>query len=222
MNKNGIIYVVLILVFLVIMHFGKAFLLSRYTVKLMNSISKDDQSFFKLVDSFGCKMLFEPFNRDFMKLNYYILHDDEKNVQEQYHKLESHKLSKDQTLAIYEKIFKYYITKNNRQQAIEIYDKVKKYLKEKELDNHILLNYEKDIKVYLDKDMDAIKLLDDMIQKSNQQYQSMYYIEKAYVLKHNNYLDQAKECIKNVIELSEDEQEKQVMKDLLDSNLQAL
>ena len=217
-KESGIIIAVIALS----IYFGRNLMINKLTKKLMNVIGQNDSEFTKLINSFVVKMSFQPFNRDYMTLNHYIMLDDSKKVEDQFNYLDAHKLNKNQTLNVYQKVFMYYLKKNNSIKAKDVYKRLCDYVDEKKLDSKIKEGYEKDIKVYLEKDIKVLTTLDEMLENANDDAKSLLYLEKAYVLKYNKRLDEAKECVQKVIEYTNNPSQKQVMQDLLNNNLKAL
>ncbi len=217
-KESGIIIAVVALA----LYFGRNILNNKLSRDLMNVVGQDDAKFMKLINSFAVKMSFQPFNRDYMTLNHYIMMDNEAKVEEQFNYLDAHKLNKNQTLTIYQKTFMYYLKKNNSIKAKDVYNRVCSYVDEKKLDESIKSSYEKDILVYLDKNPKVLKVLDEMIKEGNDDAKALLYLEKTYVLKYNNRMEEALKCMKKVIEYTKNPSQKKVMQDLLDTNLKAL
>ena len=218
MDNPGIIIAVVALG----LYFGRNILNNKLTKDLMSLIGQNDELFMKKINSFAVKMSFQPFNRDYMVLNHYIMMDNEEKVDDQFNYLDAHKLNKNQTLTIYQKAFMYYLKKNNSVKAKDVYKRLCTYVDEKGLDSKIKDNYEKDILVYLDKNMKVLKTLDKMIEEGNDDAKALLYLEKTYVLKYNNRMEEALKCMKKVIEYTKNPSQKKVMQDLLDNNLEAL
>ena len=217
-KQSGIIIAIIALG----LYFARNILNNKLSKDLMSLIGQNDAQFMKKINSFAVKMSFQPFNRDYMVLNHVIMMDDEKRVDEQFAYLDAHKLNKNQTLAIYQKTFMYYLKKGNSAKAKDIFKRVCSYVDEKKLNDKIKAAYEKDIMVYLDKDIKVLKVLDQLIEEGNDDAKALLYLEKTYVLKYNRRMDEALKCMKKVIEYTKNPSQKQVMQDLMDSNLEAL
>lgn len=221
MTKYIIIAVVLIGTFLVHQVLTKV-LVKKYTYSLMQSISDDEESFSKKLDSLMVRYLIPLFNREFFRLNYYIVHTNDKKVKEQLSMMEDLKMTKAQNLSLYQTIFKYFITVNKKTDARNISRKINAFVDENNLDKDIKTQYEMEIKIYLDKDINAIPYIDSMIENSTDQEKAVRYLEKTYIYKENKQLEAAKESMNKVIEYTSDEKQKQIFKDLLANNLKDL
>ena len=221
MNKYILIAVVLIGTFL-IHHFLTKFLVKKYTYKLMSSITKDEESFVKELDSFMVKYLFPVYNREFFRLNYYIINIQHAKVKEQFAKLEQIKMTNNQRLALYQTIFKYFVSVNKKTDAKNLLRKLNAFVDENNLDSEIKKQYEMEYKIYLEKDIKAISYIDSLLENCEDVEKAVHYLEKTYIYKENNQLDLAKECMKQVISYTPDEKQKQAFQELLDNNLKDL
>ena len=219
----GKIYILITVVFIVfLVYCFRNFFMNKISSDLMNVIGKDEEKFLKLIDSTPAKILIEPYNRDYMKLNHYIITKNNKKIDEQFNHIDAHKLNKDQTLVLYRNVFKYYISIGNREKSMDIYNRLCSYSDENNLDPKIKIDFEKDIKVYLDKDIQILNLLDERLSSCKDEEKALLYLEKTYVLKYNNKLDEALECMENVIKYTVNPSQKKIMQDIYDSKLEVL
>ena len=221
MNKYIIIAVVLLGTFLLHQIITKA-LEKKYTYSLMKSITDDEQTFTNKLDSLIVKYLIPIYNREFFRLNYYIVHSNAQKIKEQLASMEDLKMSKTQQLTLYQTVFKYYITTNKKTEARNISRKINAFVDENNLDKDIKTQHEMEIRIYLDKDIKAIPYIDSILEDCTDQEKAIRYLEKTYIYKANNQLDKAKECMNKVIEYTNDEKQKQIFKELLADNLENL
>lgn len=221
MNKYIIIAVVLISTFLLHQIITKA-LEKKYTYSLMKSITDDEETFSNKLDSLIVKYLIPIYNREFFRLNYYIVHSNTQKVKDQLASMEGLKMTKSQQLSLYQTVFKYYITINKKTEARNISRKINIFVDENNLDKDIKKQYEMEIKIYLDKDIKAIPYIDSILEDCDDAEKAIRYLEKTYIYKENNQLDKAKECMNKVIEYTPDEAQKKTFKDLLENNLEGL
>lgn len=221
MNKYFIITVVLIGSFLIHQIITKI-LEKKYTRSLMKSIAEDEETFSKNLDSLVVKYIIPIYNREFLRLNYYIIHSNDKKVKEQLSFMEGLKMNNAQHLSLYQTAFKYFITINKKTDARNISRKINAFVDEHNLDKDIKTQYEMEIKIYLDKDLNAIPYIDSILKDCTDQEKAIRYLEKTFIYKENNQLENAKECMQKVIEYTTDETQKQVFIDLLANNLKEL
>ncbi len=94
-----------------------------------------------LLDSILCKLLFRPFNREFLRLNGYLINDDSKHIDQQFHLLINEmQLNQKQSLSVLNKAFNYYLSKKDRKHTREVLDELKKnQISKNELKNKEML-----------------------------------------------------------------------------------
>lgn len=221
MNKYIIIAIVLVTTFVLHQILTKI-LIKKYTYKLMQSISKDEQTFEKELNSFMVKYLIPIYNREFFRLNYYIVHTKDKRIKEQLSLMEDLKMSINQHLSLYDAVFNYFITVNKKTDARNMSRKINVFVDENNLDSEIKTQYEMKIKIYIDKDINAIPYIDSMLENADDKEKAVRFLEKTYIYKENNKLDDAMECMRKVIEYTPDEKQKQIFQNLLNNKLKGL
>lgn len=217
-KETGIIVAVVALS----LYFGRNVLNNKLYKDLMSVIGQDEEKFLKLINSLIVKLSFQPFNRDYMTLNHYIMMENDEMVEKQFQDLDAHKLNQKQTLNVYQKVFMYYVKKNNAAKAKDVYERICRYVDEKGLPETIKTSCEKDLLVYIDKNPKVLKTLDQMLENANNDAKALLYLEKTYVLKYNRRMDEAMKTMEKVIEYTANENQKKVMQDLLDTKLEAL
>lgn len=221
MKKYIIIGVVLVVTFLAHQFLTK-FLIKKYTYKLMSLITKDETTFFNQLDSLIVKYLFPVYNREFFRLNYFIVNIQHNKIKEQFATMETLKMSNNQRLALYQTVFKYFISVNKKTETKNLLRKINAFIDENNLDKEIKKQYEMEYRIYLEKDIKAIPYIDSILQNCEDSEKAVRYLEKTYIYKENNKLDLAKECMKKVIEYTPDTTQKQIFTDLLKDNLKDL
>ena len=221
MNKYIIIAIVLVTTFVLHQILTKI-LIKKYTYKLMQSISKDEQTFEKELNSFMVKYLIPIYNREFFRLNYYIVHTKDKRIKEQLSLMEDLKMSINQHLSLYDAVFNYFITVNKKTDARNMSRKINVFVDENNLDSEIKTQYEMKIKIYIDKDINAIPYIDSMLENADDKEKAVRFLEKTYIYKENNKLDDAMECMRKVIEYTPDDKQKQIFQNLLNNKLKGL
>lgn len=94
-----------------------------------------------LLDSKLCKLLFRPFNREFFRLNGYLVKDDSKLIDKQFDFLiNKMQLDKTQSTSVLNKAFNYYLSKKDRKHTRKILDEMKKnQFSESEINNNEML-----------------------------------------------------------------------------------
>ncbi len=217
------IIVGIVLVAAILLHFIITKVLTKkYTYKLMKLITQDEQTFLNELDSLVVKYLFPVFNREFFRLNYYIINTNDNKVKEQLSLMENINMNHKQKLSLYQTVFKYFVSINKKSDARNILRKISAFVDENNLDKDIKTAYEMEIKIYLDKDIKAIPYIDAQLEDCTDQEKAVKYLEKAYIYKANNQMTNAIDCMNKVIEFTEDPRQKETFKQLIDNNLEDL
>ena len=221
MNKYIIIAIVLLATFLLHQIITKI-LEKKYTYKLMQSITLDEQTFSNELDKLIVKYLIPIYNREFFRLNYYIVHTNDKKIKEQLAIMEDLKMTNNQQLSLYQTVLKYFISVNKKTDARNMLRKINAFVDENNLDKEIKKQYEMEVKIYLDKDINTISYIDSIIEDAEDNEKAIRYLEKCYIYKANNQLDKAIESMNKVIEFTADSKQKEEFKKLIDNNLKDL
>ena len=211
MDNRILIAIIVGVVLAIIINIIRKYLEKRYTIKLMKAMMADEDDFLKLLDSFVVKYLFAPYNREFMRLNNYIARGADKKVKEQISLMEKMRMNRKQRFAVYQTAFQYFITV-----------KMNIFIDENNLDPQMKKSIEMDMKMYFDKDISTIPYIDEKIEDSDDAEKAVWNLKKAYVLKANKKLEEAKECIRLVIQYTNDPTQKKIMQELLDNDLKDL
>lgn len=222
MDKNTIIAVVVAVVIAAALFIAKRVLVKKYTMKLMGAIITDEQEFLNLVDSFMVKMLFQPFNREYMRLNCYIANGADKKVKEQISLMDQMRVASNQRFAVYQTALQYFISTNDKSNAKNMQRKMNAFIDENNMDASLKEDINMDIKMYFDKDLSTISYIDEKLQDCSDAQKAVWNLKKAYVLKANDKLDEAVECMKIVVEYTTDPTQKQIMQELVDNRLKDL
>ena len=89
---------------------------------LLNAKKYDE--FDKLVESKLVKVVFDPFNIDYIKLNSYMLRNDESLIDKGFKRFDEVRLNKRQKDDVEMKAFSYYLSKGNNLKATEYYNRI--------------------------------------------------------------------------------------------------
>ncbi len=73
--------------------------------------------YFKLLDSFGCKYFYPAFNREYMRLNGYMMKADVKKIEECFDLILHMRMNKKQELDVVIKAFYYYLDEENKKKC---------------------------------------------------------------------------------------------------------
>lgn len=89
---------------------------------LLNAKKYDE--FDKLVENKLVKVVFDPFNIDYIKLNSYMLRNDESLIDKGFKRFDEVRLNKRQKDDVEMKAFSYYLSKGNNLKATEYYNRI--------------------------------------------------------------------------------------------------
>lgn len=121
---------------------------------------KEFEELDKRLNSFYYKLIFQPFNLEYMKLNSYILQDNDEKVHEQFVNFTKYRLNDAQKNDVYAKVCSYFVTNGNKEYAKEALDKIDT-LKDEKIKSSSHMVYDTYINKgskYLD---DALKAVDE-------------------------------------------------------------
>ncbi len=163
MDKIGI-YIVIFIIAVVVLTFAISYLKSLQYKKLVSFLEKKEfDKFDQEIDTLYTKILFPPFNVDYMKLNGAILRNDERLIDKSFAVFDNKRLNVKQKEAVYMMAFNYYI-------SLEDYKKAKKYVdavntlnneQMKKEANRIYNIYAEKGHRYLDEMLEEVNMMDD-------------------------------------------------------------
>lgn len=213
-----LIFFIVLILFLILYRI----LTKVYTKSLVNSFKEDTGKFEKTLNSLIAKLLFPPYNREFMYLNYCVLHKKGKKVSEQIEKLDSMRINNEQHLAIYKTAIQYYVSVNNEKEARNIQKKLNEFIEKNQLDSKIKETVDVELNIFFTKDISTLSYIDGKLENCSDLDKVEWNFKKAVVLKANDRLEEAKECMKIVIENTKNPEQKKAMQEILDNNLKDL
>lgn len=220
--KKGEIAILLFVFVLVLFLIIYKILITYFTNRLINEFSNKSKEFEKLIDSMIVKLLFDSYNREYMRLNYLIAFENNSIVQNQIRKFTSMRMSKQQRLALYKLIIQYYVTTDNENEVKKIQKEFNSFIDKSKMDESYKEVVDVELRIYFDKDISTIPYINNKLKNCNNAEKVAWNFKKAVVLKANNQLEQAKECMKIVIENTSNPDQKSAMQELFDNNLKDL
>lgn len=119
-----IILGILVLASFIGMSFLKNFIFNNLLKDMQN---QNFEKLFKRLDSFIVKLLYAPYDREYMRLNAYFLMGDEKKIRKQFDIMFTKRMNKKQNFDISIKAFYFYIDDGNKLKVREMLDRVQKY-----------------------------------------------------------------------------------------------
>lgn len=124
MNFN---FIIVFIVLVVIMFGGTQFMKQRILKRLLKDLREGRfEDYFKTLDTITCKYFYPPFNREYMRMNAYVMQSNQAKVEEQFNLLLNMRMSKKQEIDIVVKAFYYYIDEENKTKTRELLDRMGK------------------------------------------------------------------------------------------------
>lgn len=215
-------YIILLISFIAGMFLIRKLSTMYYTKKLVNDFTNHPDQFEKVLDSAPVRLLFEVFNREFMRLNYFITYSKKGKVDEQVEKIEKMKLNKQQRFSVFQLLLQYYISMNEEKKARKLQKRYNAFIDENKLDKVLKSNMDMELKIHFEKDLSTLSYIDSHLNNCSDSEKVVWNFKKAIVLKANNKLEEAKGCIQQVILNTQDEKQKEMMQELLNNELKEL
>lgn len=166
--------IAILIIVILFLSFILPFLLRRlYLKKLFSKLEqKEIEGLNLLLDSTLCKLLFRPFNREFLRLNGYLMNNDFEHIDSQFifliHKMQ---LNPDQSLSVLNKAFNYYLSKRDVKHTNKVLKEMKKrQISDSEFKKNMML-YEIILEKktnYIDEISKIIEKIEDSNEKSNE------------------------------------------------------
>ena len=166
---------------------------------------KDKGEYIKALDSYYVKFSFSEFNRNLMKLNYWIDERNDEKVKEVLEIISKIKLNENDRIALYSKLFGYYIDKKEYDKAKKMAENLLPLVENKKDEQSELLAGEtrQIVEIYCNKNTDLIEDLEetlDTIDNDNVKSILAYRIARLYYVK--NDFDNVKKYIELAIKYS--------------------
>ena len=215
-------YIILLISFVAGIFLIRKLLTIVYTKKLVNVFTNHPEQFEKILDSKPVRLLFEVFNREFMRLNFYITYSKKGKVDEQVEKLEKTNMNINQRFSVFQLLLQFYISINDEKKAKKLQKRYNSFIDENKLEKVLKSNMDMELKIHFDKDLSTLSYIDSHLNNCNDTERVVWNFKKAIVLKANNKLEEAKSCIQQVILYTKDEKQKEVMQELLKNELKEL
>lgn len=215
-------YIIILISLIAFVYLTKKLLTMYYTKKLVNEFTNNPDHFEKILDSKPVRLLFEVFNREYMRLNFFITYSKKGKVDEQVEKFEKMKLNINQTFSVFQLILQYYISIHDEKKAKKLQKRYNAFIDENKLDKVLKSNMDMELKIHFDKDLSTLSYIDSHLKNCSNSEKVAWNFKKAIVLKANNKLEEAKQCIQNVIENTLDDKQKEIMQELLKNDLKEL
>lgn len=201
----------------IVMNLVKKYLINKYSVDIIKAMAEDEKTFNDLIDKKTVKLLFEPFNREYTRMNYYIAHDNMKKLNEQLELLETGmRLNKRQKYAVYQQAFQFYLTKVHPSKTREYQKKINDFVDENNYDPAIKEELKISVGIFIDKDKDLLPVLTKKIETDTDNAGN-WYMRRAYLYNGLDNDTKAHEDLEKAYELTSEGPQKELIKALLET-----
>lgn len=225
MNQQKIMIIaIIVLVCFVLSGVIKHYLNKKYTLKLMNAMADDEETFNQLVDSTMIKLLFEPFNREYLRLNYYIAHDNAIKIKNQIDLLDKMRTNKAQQQAYMNLAFQYYIMGRKEKEAKKMGKRLIAFIQANGADNEDLIieDINMNLAIFIDHDQSLIPTMGEKIEQTEKDEKATWLFRRAYLYKHNNQPELAKQDLEEALNHVTNDGQKEVIHKILEEGLDVL
>ena len=131
--------------------------------KIMELLQKKDLNELENeLDSSSCRIILPAFNREFLRLNAYMIHNMQSKINEQFNVLFDMKKNPAQDKEVTVRAFEYYVQNKNKKKSLEMLDKIKE-MDDEGLIAHSQLFYD----ILIDKKSDYIDILTEQLENGS-------------------------------------------------------
>lgn len=131
--------------------------------KIMELLQKKDLSELeKELNSSSCRIILPAFNREFLRLNAYMIHNMQSKIDQQFNVLFDMKKNPAQDKEVTVRAFEYYVQNKNKKKSLEMLDKIKE-MDDEGLVAHSQLFYD----ILIDKKSDYIDILTEQLENGS-------------------------------------------------------
>lgn len=223
-QKQILIVAVIVIVLMALSAILKNYFSKKYTIKLMNAMSEDEESFNALVDSFAIKALFEPFNREYLRLNYYIAHDSAIKVKNQIELMDHMRMNKTQRQAYLNLAFQYFIMGRKEKEAKKMGKRLIAFIQEQELEDSELMieDINFNISIFIDRDIHQLDAISQKIENTTGDEKATWLFRRAYLYRHNDKKAEAEQDLKESLNHVTNEGQKEIINKILEEGIDLL
>lgn len=160
----------------------------------------DEEGFTKILTSFNGRMIIPPFNRDYLRLNYALLHGQNAKAEEILAAFADKHLNAKQKEEVYVKGFNYYLAKEDHDKAAH-YLELAKSLKNEKLLKELDRNYDVYLAhgyKYLDATLKELATLEENYRGPGEYLVAKMYENKGDEAKAQEYYHKSEESIKKL------------------------
>lgn len=193
MDDRVLVVILVFVVSVVLCAIASKVLKSSIFKKLLKELKEGNfDDYFHTIDSLICKLYFPPFNREYMRLNGYVIKGNKADVDAQFDVILNMRLAKKQEIDVSMKAFYYYIEDENKVKAKQLLERIRKFGEDYFNESEVMYNIciEKSIQ-YIDEMEEALK---DPECKEMNRGMFLYLLGLQYEI--DNQKKKMKECLR--------------------------
>ena len=198
------------------------YLTKKYSNELRDALMNNPDKFESIIDKPLVKFLFQGAGREFIRLNFYMAHGTDEEVKQQFELLNSMKIHKKQKNQLYQTILQHYILKNDKESCLSLVKRYNDFADANNLGEDSKKAFAMEIEMYFEKTMSCIEYIDERLEFASEAEKVILNYKKAVILKEHKYIEEAKECVRYILEATTDPEQRKVMQEALDNNLETL
>lgn len=188
-----------------------------YSKRIMKHLLEGNAEFLRLIDSFAAKVLFDPYYRENLKLNYYIVNGNDVEIRNSILLTEDSSFTKNQKMVMYQTAFSYYVSNLKRDEAVQMLKRIKEFVEKFQMDTKIIDECQLDFDIYIDKKLSVIHEIDRRMHTCIEREKVGWIAKKVFVLKENGKIEEAKLCLEQAIETMHDATNQSILIKLLEN-----
>ena len=198
------------------------YLMKKYSNELKDAMTNHPENFETIINKPIVNFLYQKNGREFIRLNFLMTHGTKEEVYEQFELLDSMKINKKQKNQLYSTLLQYYILKEDKENCLKLAKKYNDFVDQNNLGDDSKKTFAMEIEMYFDKPMSAIAYIDEKMEFASEPEKVVWNYKKAIILKANGHIEEAKKCVQYILEATTDENQRKIMQEALDNNLETL
>lgn len=194
---------------------GRKGLVKKQADKLTKMVINKDPQFLTEIESRATKSMIEPFNREFLRLNYYVVCEMNDEIVDQLDLMDSIQMNGQQRLACLHLVFQYHMIHKNIEQGRATLDKICYLVDANRFDPRIKREAAIDAKIHLENDLSVIDDLNSEIIEANDHDRIVWISKKALAYKNTDHMEEAKTELQLALALATDESQRAALEKMM-------
>ncbi|MBE6113722.1 MAG: hypothetical protein E7191_01410 [Erysipelotrichaceae bacterium] len=194
---------------------GRKNLVKKQADKLTKMVLNKDPKFLTEIESRTTKSMIEPFNREFLRLNYYVVCEMDEEIADQLDLMDSIQMNAQQRLACLHLVFQYHMIHKNVEQGRATLEKISYVVDANKFDPRIKREAAIDAKIHLENDLSVIDDINFEIVEANDHDRVVWISKKALAYKNNDRMLEAKTELQLALALASDDAQRAALEKMM-------